>query len=154
LSGTSPALDSINRRIVNELQDGLPLRERPFAPLAADLEITEQAVVDRIGKLLADGYLSRFGPLYNADRLGGALCLCALGAPPETFDETAALVNAHPEVAHNYERDHALNMWFVLATESPERISEVVEKIESETGCEVYRFPKLEEFFVGLKLEA
>lgn len=147
-------MDDIDRRIINELQDGLPLRERPYATLAAALGIAEQEIVDRIGVLLADGYLSRFGPLYNAERLGGALSLCALSAPVETFDETAALVNAHPEVAHNYERDHALNMWFVLATESPERIPEVVEEIESETGCAVYQFPKLEEFFIGLKLEA
>jgi DNA-binding Lrp family transcriptional regulator len=147
-------MDDIDRRIINELQDGLPLRERPFVTLAAALGITEQEIVDRIGVLLADGYLSRFGPLYNAERLGGALSLCALSAPVETFDETAALVNAHPEVAHNYERDHALNMWFVLATGSPERIPEVVEEIESETGCAVYQFPKLEEFFIGLKLEA
>ena len=147
-------MDDIDRRIVNELQDGLPLRERPFAPLAAALQISEQAVVDRIDDLLDDGYLTRFGPLYNADRLGGALSLCALAAPKNTFDEVAAIVNAHPEVAHNYERDHALNMWFVLATESPERISEVVENIEAKTACKVYQFPKLEEFFVGLKLEA
>ncbi len=146
--------DFIDRRIVNELQGGLPLSERPFAALAADLEITEQAVVDRIEKLLSDGILSRFGPLYNAERLGGALSLCALSAPQDRFDEAAALVNAHPEVAHNYERDHALNMWFVLATDRPERISEVVKEIESETGCDVYQFPKLEEFFVGLRLEA
>ena len=145
--------DSIDRRIVNELQGGLPLSERPFAALAADLEITEQAVVDRIEELLSDEYLSRFGPLYNAERLGGALSLCALSAPQEHFDETAALVNAHPEVAHNYERDHALNMWFVLATDRPERIPEVVAEIESETGCDVFQFPKLEEFFVGLRLE-
>ena len=147
-------MDDIDRRIVNELQDGLPLCERPFAPLAADLRITEQAIVDRIESLLADGYLTRFGPLYNADRLGGALSLCALSAPSHTFDDVAAIVNAYPEVAHNYERDHTLNMWFVLATESSERISEVVENIESKTACKVYQFPKLEEFFVGLKLEA
>lgn len=146
--------DSIDRRIVNELQGGLPLSERPFAALAADLKITEQAVVDRLEKLLSDGYLSRFGPLYNAERLGGALSLCALSAPQARFDEAAALVNAHPEVAHNYERDHALNMWFVLATDRPERISEIVKEIESETGCDVVQFPKLEEFFVGLRLEA
>ncbi len=147
-------MDSVDRRIINELQDGLPLRARPFATLAAALGITEQEIVDRIGVLLAEGYLSRFGPLYNAERLGGALSLCALSAPVETFDETAALVNAHREVAHNYERDHALNMWFVLATDRPERISEVVAEIELETGCDVYQFPKLEEFFIGLKLEA
>jgi DNA-binding Lrp family transcriptional regulator len=147
-------MDDADRRIVNVLQDGLPLRERPFAPLATELEISEQAVVNRIEKLLSDGYLSRFGPLYNADRLGGALSLCALAVPRESFDEISSLVNAHPEVAHNYERDHELNMWFVLATECPDRISEIVEEIESETGCEVCQFPKLEEFFVGLKLEA
>ena len=147
-------MDDIDRLIVNALQDGLPLRERPFAPLAADLRISEQAIVDRVEALLADGYLTRFGPLYNADRLGGALSLCALSAPENTFDDVAAVVNAYPEVAHNYERDHTLNMWFVLATEYRERIAEVVESIESKTACKVYQFPKLEEFFVGLKLEA
>jgi len=147
-------MDDIDRRIINALQDGLPLRDRPFAPLARSLGISEQALVDRIDALLADGYLSRFGPLFNADRLGGALSLCALDAPAEKFDAIAALVNAHPEVAHNYERDHALNMWFVLATERPEQISTVTREIELETGCDVYQFPKLEEYFVGLKLEA
>ena len=147
-------MDDTDAQIINVLQDGLALRERPFLQLATALGISEQAVVDRIERLLADGYLSRFGPLYNADRLGGALSLCALDAPRDAFDGIASLVNAHPEVAHNYERDHELNMWFVLATEDPERISEVVKEIESETGCEVYQFPKLEEFFVGLKLEA
>ena len=147
-------MDDIDRRIVNELQDGMALCERPFASLAEDLRISEQAIVDRIEVLLADGYLTRFGPLYNADRLGGALSLCALSAPKNSFDDVAAMVNAHPEVAHNYERDHALNMWFVLATECSERIAEVVASIESETACEVFQFPKLEEFFVGLKLEA
>jgi DNA-binding Lrp family transcriptional regulator len=147
-------MDDIDAQIINVLQDGVALRERPFVQLATALGISEQAVVDRIERLLADGYLSRFGPLYNADRLGGALSLCALRAPHDTFDTIASLVNAHPEVAHNYERDHELNMWFVLATEHPERIGEVAEEIELETGCEVYQFPKLEEFFVGLKLEA
>jgi DNA-binding Lrp family transcriptional regulator len=147
-------MDEIDRQIINALQDGLALCEQPFTPLAAELGVSEQAIVDRIERLLENRYLSRFGPLYNADRLGGALSLCALKAPCERFDEIATLVNAHPEVAHNYERDHALNMWFVLATGRPEQISEVAEEIESETGCKVLQFPKLEEFFVGLKLEA
>lgn len=147
-------MDELDRQIINALQDGLTLCEQPFAPLAAELGTSEQAIVDRIEGLLENRYLSRFGPLYNADRLGGALSLCALNAPRERFDKIATLVNAHPEVAHNYERDHALNMWFVLATERPEQISEVAEEIESETGCKVLQFPKLEEFFVGLKLEA
>ena len=147
-------MDDIDRKIVNTLQDGLALCQRPFADLAFQLGTSEEEIVRRISELLASGCLSRFGPLYNAERLGGALSLCALEAPAETFDEIAAMVNSHPEVAHNYERDHELNMWFVLATDRPERIAEVAEEIELETGCEVYQFPKLEEFYIGLKLDA
>jgi DNA-binding Lrp family transcriptional regulator len=128
--------------------------ERPFAPLADSLGILEESLVTRISRLLDDGKLSRFGPLYNVERMGGAFCLCALTAPRERFDDIADVVNAHPEVAHNYEREHELNMWFVLATETPEGVERVAEEIERETGCEVLRFPKLQEYFVGLKLEA
>jgi hypothetical protein len=65
----------------------------------------------------------------------------------------AAKVNAHPEVAHNYAREHEFNMWFVLGTETPERIAAVIAEIERETGLQVYNMPKLEEFFVGLHFE-
>lgn len=147
-------MDEFDRLIINTLQDGLPLCEQPFAALARELDIDEQQIVERISKLLDDNVLTRFGPLYDAERLGGALTLCALSAPPEAFEEIAEKINAHPETAHNYEREHALNMWFVLATESRRRIDEVVTQIESETGCRVFQFPKQEEFFVGLKLEA
>ena len=75
--------------------------------------------------------------------LGGGLTLAALAVPAERFDEVAALVNAHPEVAHNYQRDHALNMWFVLATERPEDIGRVLAEIAAETGLVVHDMPKL-----------
>ena len=82
-------------------------------------------MIDRIKRLVEDGRLSRFGPMWNAEALGGDVCLCAMAVPPERFDEVAEQVNAHPEVAHNYERTHALNMWFVISAERPERIAEI-----------------------------
>ena len=60
-------------------------------------------------------------------------------------------MNAYPEVAHNYARDHRLNMWFVVATELPEQAGAVIASIEQNTGCKVYDMPKLEEFYIGLK---
>ena len=96
--------------------------------------------------------LSRFGPMYNAESMGGALSLCAMQVPPDRFDAVAAQVNAFAEVAHNYERDHLLNMWFVIATEHPARAAAVISDIEQQTGCRVYDMPKQEEFFIGLKL--
>jgi DNA-binding Lrp family transcriptional regulator len=147
-------MDDLDRRIINNLQGGFPVSERPFLDAAQTLSIGEQDLIDRIEDLAETGVLSRFGPMYHAERLGGGLTLVALAAPPVRFDEVAALVNAHPEVAHNYERDHELNMWFVLATERPDDIDRVLAEISSETGLVVHDMRKLEEFFVGLRFEA
>ncbi len=146
-------LDTVDRAIINALQGGFPLSERPFAEAADRLGLGEADLIARIGRLRAERVVTRFGPMFNADRMGGAFCLCALAVPAERFDAVTALVNAHPEVAHNYERNHALNMWFVLASDSEPRIGEVIAAIEAETGLVVYDFPKLEEFFIGLRIE-
>jgi DNA-binding Lrp family transcriptional regulator len=145
-------VDDLDRAIVNALQGGFPLCEHPYAEVAATLGTTESELIARIGRLLERGVLSRFGPMYYAERLGGALSLCAMRVPEDDFDRVAGQVNAFPEVAHNYARDHALNMWFVLATEAPGRIPEVIAAIERETGCRVYDMPKIQEFYVGLRL--
>jgi DNA-binding Lrp family transcriptional regulator len=147
-------MDETDRRIVNALQEGLPLCERPFAEAAGALGLSEHELISRVESLLERRILSRFGPLFDAERLGGAFSLCAMSVPAEDFERVAALVNAHPEVAHNYERDHRFNMWFVLATDSVSRISQVISMIESETGLPVLNLPREEEYYVGMRLTA
>jgi len=147
-------MDELDRAIVNGLQGGFPLCGRPDAEAAARLGSDEATLIGRLEALLADGTLTRFGPLFDAVALGGAFTLCALAAPPADFERIAAIVNAFPEVAHNYERAHRLNMWFVLATEKPEGIAEALRRIETATGLAVLEFPKLEEYFVELRLTA
>lgn len=147
-------MDELDRRIVNALQGGIPVCERPFAAAAATLAIAEAELIDRLGRMLARGTLSRFGPMFDAERLGGAFCLCAMQVPVERFDAIAAVVNALPAVAHNYARAHALNMWFVLATERPDGIAGAIAEIERSTGLAVHAMPKEAEYFVGLRLVA
>lgn len=146
-------MDAVDRRIVNALQGGFPVCERPYAAAATTLGLTEDELVARLGRLVADGSLSRFGPMFDAEKLGGAVTLAALSVPSDRFDAVAAQVNAHPEVAHNYAREHALNMWFVVAAERPERVREVLRAINDETGLPVYDMPKIEEYFIGLRFE-
>ena len=74
--------------------------------------------------------------------------------PPQDFERVAGMVNAMPEVAHNYQRNHALNMWFVLATETLQQQHEAIARIERETGYPVFNLPKITEYFVELKLRA
>jgi DNA-binding Lrp family transcriptional regulator len=147
-------MDELSARIVNRLQQGVPVVARPFEALARELGIDEAALLDRLRTLLADGTLTRFGPLFNADRLGGAFTLCAMSVPAPDFERVCAVVNAFPEVAHNYEREHRLNMWFVLAVADPARVAATLRRIEAATGYPVLDFPKEDEYFIGLELAA
>jgi DNA-binding Lrp family transcriptional regulator len=145
-------MDAVDRRIVAALQGGFPVCERPFLAAAAPLGLNEDELIRRIDAMLADGTLTRFGPLFDAQKLGGAFTLAAMQVPAADFERVAATLNAFPEVAHNYERDHALNMWFVLGTERPEDIAATIARIEAATGLAVHAFPKEREFFVELRL--
>lgn len=146
-------MDAVDRAIVNDLQAGIAVSERPYAEAAARLGLSEPELLARLQALLDRCVLSRFGPMYHAERLGGALTLAAMKVPAADFERVTAIVNGFPEVAHNYEREHALNMWFVLATDDPTRIDAVIAEIERATGYTVYNLPKLEEFYVGLRFE-
>ncbi|OAI13952.1 MULTISPECIES: Lrp/AsnC family transcriptional regulator [Methylomonas] len=147
-------MDATDKAIVNRLQQGFPICAAPYRRIADELGIAEADLLSRLQALLADGVLSRFGPMYHAEQMGGALSLAALKVPEARFDEVADIVNAFPEVAHNYARNHVLNMWFVLATEQPEQVADVIAEIERRTGLVVYNMPKINEYFVGLQLEA
>ncbi|WP_306144025.1 Lrp/AsnC family transcriptional regulator [Roseibium sp. MMSF_3412] len=147
-------LTDLDRRLINRLQDDLPLVPHPFASLGEELGLTEENIVDRIRQLRDDGLLTRFGPFFDAEALGGAFCLCAMSVPEDRFEDVLTKVNAHAEVAHNYERDHELNMWFVLATEQRGDIMRTAKDIEHDTGLEVLLFPKKREFFVGFRVDA
>lgn len=146
-------LDAIDKRIINTLQEGFPVTEEPYAEVAARLSLNEDELIGRLERMLADKTLTRFGPMYQADRLGGAFTLVAMSVREDDFERVAEIVNSYPEVAHNYEREHHFNMWFVLATEHPRRIQAVLAEIELDTGYSCYNMPKQDEYFVQLKLE-
>ena len=147
-------MDDLDRKLIDRLHGGFPLSKHPFAEVALDFGVDEETILERVKALLSKKVLTRFGPLYDAERLGGAFSLCAMSVPAHDFERVAALVNAHPEVAHNYEREHRYNMWFVLATTSKGDIDRVISSIESETGYAVMNLPREEEFFVELRLSA
>ncbi len=147
-------LDAVDRIIVNRLQDGIPLVPLPFDAVAKEIGRTPDDVIARTARLIEAGVLTRFGPFFDAAAMGGAFCLCAMAVPRDQFEAVADLVNGFDEVAHNYEREHALNMWFVLATERPEGIAMAADEIARATGCDVLMFPKLEEYFIGFKVAA
>ncbi|WP_301101035.1 AsnC family transcriptional regulator [Propionivibrio sp.] len=153
----SPPLDAIDRAIIDHLQGDFPLCAAPYAEAASALGIDENELLTRLQRLLDARVLTRFGPMFQIERMGGAFVLAAMRVPDENWTSVVATVNALPEVAHNYQRESGkgcdFNMWFVLATETTDGIAAALEKIEAATGLPVYPFPKLREYFVEMKLQ-
>lgn len=146
-------LNDIDRKIINQLQGGFPICEQPWQELERQLDIPADDLLHRVKAMQQQGLITRFGPLYHAEKMGGGLTLAAIKVPSDRYDEVTEIVNGFDQVAHNYARDHELNMWFVLATETPDEIASVINDIEQQTGLRVYNMPKQEEFFLQLIFE-
>ena len=146
------SIEATDALLIRRLHGGFPLTDTPYADVAQELGLTEGEVIARLQAMIEDGLLSRFGPLFQIERAGGQFVLAAMQVPPDRFDAVAAQVNALPEVAHNYRREHRFNMWFVLACASPAEARAASDRIEATTGLRVFAFPKENEFFVELRL--
>ena len=149
-------IDTTDRAIIDHLQGGFPICERPYAQAAAALGIGEDELLERLQRLLDARVLTRFGPMFQVERMGGAFVLAAMRVPEANWQQVVDIVNAFPAVAHNYRRESAracpFNMWFVLATETADGIAAAVRTIEAASGLPVFAFPKLREYFVEMKL--
>lgn len=145
-------MDEIDRIVLDRLQLGLPLAPDPWQALAAETGLAGPIWRERVQRHLDDGLLTRFGPMFDIERLGGAFTLAALSVPAADFEAVAERLHAMPEVAHNYERAHHFNMWFVLACETPQGMAAAIARIERDTGLPVLDLPRLRTFHIGLYL--
>lgn len=140
--------------LINELQADFPLCEEPYQQLGQRFDCEPELILETISDLLQRGVLTRFGPLLNIEKAGGVFSLCALKVEESRFEEVAELVNDYPEVAHNYQREHEWNMWFVLAAESKAELERVFAELVQRSDCPGLNLPKEEEYYVGLRFEA
>ena len=147
-------MDETDKAIINGLQGGLPVCERPYQIMALQFAISENELIARLENLLTQKVLTRFGPMFQIERMGGAFSLAAMQVSEDDYERVTETVNALTEVAHNYRREHQFNMWFVLATETPAGIVQAISRIEVETGYPVFNMPKEKEFFVGARFAA
>ena len=143
------ALDTVDRRLLDDFQRDFPLHPRPFAALADRLGVTEGEVLERLRRLQEQGAISRIGAVLAPHRAGWST-LAAMAVPVEKLEEVAELVSSYPEVNHNYEREHELNLWFVVTAPSRERVELVLQEIEIRTGCHVLDLPLMEAYRLDL----
>lgn len=126
-------LDDIDKAILNETQKGIVLESRPFKDIALKLSVSEDAVVDRINKLKEDGYIRRFGGMFNSEELGFVSTLVAVKVEG-SVDDVARIVNGYSGVTHNYQREDEYNLWFTLMASSQEDIEKILKEIKEKTN--------------------
>jgi len=149
-------LDVVDTTLIDDYQSGVPVVADPFESIAADLsestgiELTAEAVLDRLTALSDRGIFRRFGPVLNPPVIGSST-LAAVQAPPERFDEIATAINSYRQINHNYRRDHKWNMWFVVTAGSRDVRDSILAEIEAETGCEVLNLPMLTDYYIDLE---
>ena len=142
-------LDDLSRRLIDRFQHGLPLCAEPYAAMARELDCSEAAVLDALALLQQSDALSRVGPVFEHSR-AGASTLVALAVPEERLEQVAAQVNQHPEVNHNYLREHRYNLWFVLTAPHRAQIDQVLAQIAAETGLAPLDLPMQRAYRIDL----
>ena len=142
-------MDPLDRRILDGFQRGLPLVPRPYAAMAERLGCTESELLERLARLKAAGMVARVGATFRPNRVG-ASTLAAMAVPAERLEAVAALVSGFEEVNHNYQREHHLNLWFVVAAPNRDRLLAVLDLIADACGLAVLDFPLVDGFHIDL----
>ena len=151
---SQPAMDLMDRHLLNILQSAFPLAEEPYVDLGSQLEISEAEVIERIKRLKKTNVVRQISAIFDTRRLGYKTTLVAMRFPPETLDRCARVINQHPGVSHNYARNGTFNLWFTLAVPPSESLEETIEDMAKRTGAEAYRMMSTIRFFkIGVNFD-
>ncbi len=127
-------METLDRKILEIIQDGFPLEERPYAALGRRLGVSEEDAFEHVENLRKSGVIRRLGGIYDSRRLGYISRLCAGVVPEGNLDGFATAADKIPSITHNYIRSHAYNVWFTVIARSEAEIQETVRGLEAETA--------------------
>ena len=136
-------------KLLDDYQRDFPLVPRPYRAIAEAAGLSEAEVIEIYARLKEDGALSRIGAVVTPNA-AGASTLAAIAVPPARLGEVAALVSAQAEVNHNYEREHAFNLWFVVTAADARAVEAVLRRIERITGLAVLDLPLVQSYHIDL----
>jgi DNA-binding Lrp family transcriptional regulator len=142
-------LDAIDRRLLDAWQRDFPLAPRPFAAIAQLLGLEEDEVIARLRTLHAAGTISRIGAVVRPNTAGRST-LAAVAVSEARLEEVGRAIAALPEVNHCYEREHALNLWFVVTSADDAGVAAALARAEALAGAPVLDLPLEAEYRIDL----
>lgn len=146
-------MDTIDKKLLNLMQNEIPIDKRPFKILGKKLSLTENEVLERLFKLKSDGFIRRIGGIFDSRKLGYKSTLCAAKIPENKIEEAANFINSYDEVTHNYLREDDYNMWFTIITSSEKNLNIILNEIQNNLNFkEMIILPSIRLFKVKVAL--
>jgi len=143
-----------DRALLDLMQGAFPLCRRPFAALGEQCGMTEEEVLSSLRKLKDLHVLRQISAIFDSRRIGYKTSLVAMKVAPDHIEEAAAIVNRHPGVSHNYQRNHAYNLWFTVAVPPTGDLQRDVDELHELCKADkTWMLPTLKLFKIGVTLD-
>lgn len=143
-------------KILYVIQKNFPLVPRPFKEIGQKLGISEDEVLQIIKNEKESGIIRQTSAIFDTKQLGYKSSLVAFKIDEKDIDTAVAILNSHPGISHNYERNHDFNIWFTLAVppDSMLGLEKTVEVLAHMTNAKDYIIlPTLKLFKIAVKLD-
>ena len=132
--GAPQMLPNKDKKFLRGLQSDFPLTSRPFAVLAGRAGVSEEEMLSYFKKLHKTKVLRYIAAMFDLRMLGIVSSLIAMRVPAGKIKKTVEIINAYPNVSHNYLRESDYNVWFTLSASSERRLQVILRNICRKSG--------------------
>ena len=142
--------------ILYKIQKSFPLVQRPFEQIAKELNTTEDEVIKILKNEKENKIIRQTSAIFDTKKLGYTSSLVAFEIAAQNIDDAVLILNSHPGISHNYERNHKYNIWFTLAIapNSKSTLEDTIAALAKLTKAENYIIlPTLKLFKISVKLD-
>ena len=146
----------MTKEILLRIQKNFPLVVKPFEVIAKELNITEERVIEIIQEEKEKKIIRQTSAIFDTKSLEYKSSLVAFEIDADKIDKAVEIINAHPGVSHNYERNHKFNIWFTCAVSPKSKIKlDNTIKILAELteANDFIMLPTLKLFKISVKLD-
>ena len=128
------SLSPIDRKILNGIQEDIPLCSKPFKTISDRLGIKESEFLEALKRLKDNGMIRNFAARVSHKKLGFKSTLIALRVPEDKVEPIAKKIAKCREVTHCYLRDGEYNLWTVFICDKEGRQKAFLKKLSKKVG--------------------
>ena len=144
------------KNILLRVQKNFPLTSKPFESIANELGISEDEVISIMQEQKEQKIIRQTSAIFDTKSLGYKTSLVAFEIDEDKIDQAVEILNAHPGISHNYERNHKFNIWFTMAVAPDTKLGldKTIEILAKLTNANAFIIlPTLKLFKISVKLD-